>query len=63
MNWVFWKNRLTLDLAGGLAVLEDGSLPGDVEETAMVESEDGDVLGELTQYLHSGSGGRHFGWL
>lgn len=47
-SWVIRKNRLTLDLRGGLAVLEDGSLPGDVEETALVGLEGGVVLGELT---------------
>lgn len=63
-NWGFGRieNRLTLDLSGRLAVLEDGSLPGDVEETAVVESEDGDVLGGAHTALTLGIGWQTF-WL
>lgn len=35
-NWSLRQNRLTLDLSSRSAVLEDGALPGDVEETALV---------------------------
>lgn len=44
-NRVLRQNRLTLDLSGRLAVLEDGALPGDVEVTALVVLEDDGVLG------------------
>lgn len=61
-DWGLPQNRLTLDLSGRLAVLEDGALPGDVEVTALVQLEDDEALGEALAALTLGIGWQTF-WL